>query len=431
MTSCPVSAPFPDDLELSPVSRWPTVLKEQTVRTVLEAPLDGRIRQVAADRTGPPFASIVIVTFDGLLFTRLCLETLLMRLPPGVEIVIVDNGSTDGTVEYLSEVGARDRRVRVELSGRNVGFAAATNHGVGVAHGARLVLLNNDTIASGDAIDMLIAQVADPCIGLLGAVSNRAGNEAEIDVPYRTFGELERFALGHADAHAGERFDIRTATMFCAALRREVWNEVGPLDERFEIGLFEDDDYAMRVRRAGYRVMCAEDVFVHHFGQASIGRLGPTGEYGALFHDNRRRWEAKWGVPWEPYERRVRPAYQALVERIRRIVCETVAPEGTVLVLSKGDAELLKLENRRAWHFPQGEDGNYAGHYPANSEECIAELERMRAKGAEFLAVPAPAMWWLSHYEGFHRYLETHCSDSVLNSDCSIFRLGPRAPVDR
>src|SRR5205823_12378886 len=85
--------------------------------------------------------------------------------------------------------------------------------------------------------------------------------------------------------------------------------------------------------------------------QASIGWLGPTGEYGTLFHANRERWEAKWGVAWQPYERRAKPAYQALVERVRRIVCETVPPDATVLVLSKGDLELLKLESRHAWHF--------------------------------------------------------------------------------
>jgi GT2 family glycosyltransferase len=130
--------------------------------------------------------------------------------------------------------------------------------------------------------------------------------------------------------NAGDLFDIRTATMFCAALRRDVWDAVGPLDERFAIGLFEDDDYAMRVRAGGYRVCCADDLFVHHFGQASIGRLGPSGEYGAVFHGNRARWEAKWGVPWQPHQRRAKPSYQALVERFRRVVCAAVPPDATV-----------------------------------------------------------------------------------------------------
>ena len=112
-----------------------------------------------------------------------------------------------------------------------------------------------------------------------------------------------------------------------------------------------------------------------------------------------------------------------LRERVRRIVCETVPPDATVLVLSKGDLELLKLESRHAWHFPQCDDGTYAGHYPANSEACIAELERVRAKGAEFLVIPAPAMWWLTHYDEFRRYLEARYQPTIVTSDCSMFGL--------
>jgi GT2 family glycosyltransferase len=400
--------PFPDDLVLTPVSRWPTTLPRESLRAVRDTPVDQSVREVARAHDDLPQVSIVVVTLDGLEFSRLCLESLLANTPTSdYEVIVVDNGSTDGTGEYLSVLARRDGRVRVTRNERNVGFAVATNRGVALARGAILVLLNNDTIVSEGWLARVVNHLADPRVGLLGAVTNRAGNEAEIEVPYSTYGEFHRFARDHMHAHSGEVFDIRTVTMFCAALRRDVWNVIGPLDERFEVGLFEDDDYAMRVRQAGYRVVCAEDVFVHHFGQASIGRLGPTGQYGEIYHANRARWEAKWDVAWQPYERRENPAYRELVERIRRLVYEAVPPAATVAVISKGDVELLKLEGRRAWHFPQCEDGTYAGHYPANSDTCIAELERMRSKGAEFLVIPATAQWWLRHYAQFGEYLKT------------------------
>jgi len=407
--------PFPKDLLLVPVSRWPTTLPEETARVVIETPLDRAIPLFSPKPGFVPHTSIVVATHDGLPFTRLCLESVLAAASsplasssPGqdFEVVVVDNGSTDGTLEYLGELSHRDGRVRVEANRRNAGFAVAVNQGAAIARGQVLLFLNNDTIVPAGALELLIGRVADPGIGLLGTVTNRAGNEAEIDVPYRTYGDFDRFARDHAHTHAGEIFDIRTATMFCAAVRRQVWNEVGSLDERFEVGLFEDDDYAIRVRQAGCRVVCAEDVFVHHFGQASIGHLGPTGQYGNIFHTNRARWEAKWGVAWKPYERRAKPGYQALVERIRRVACATVPLDATVLVVSKGDEELLKLEGRRAWHFPQSDKGTYAGYYPADGQACIAELKRMREKGADFLLFPSIGLWWLDHYREFGDHLQ-------------------------
>ena len=82
--------------------------------------------------------------------------------------------------------------------------------------------------------------------------------------------------------------------MYCVALRREVFQAVGPLDEAFGIGMFEDDDYSLRVRRAGWRVACAEDAYVHHVGQGSFQSLARE-EYEALWSRNQAHYEKKWG----------------------------------------------------------------------------------------------------------------------------------------
>jgi GT2 family glycosyltransferase len=113
---------------------------------------------------------------------------------------------------------------------------------------------------------------------------------------------MEAFAQAHTWAHDGQVADIHMLAMFCLALRRETYERVGPLDEQFGIGMFEDDDYSLRVKQRGYRVICAADVFVHHFGQATFKDLIGRGEYKALFEANQRRYEAKWNTQWASHQ---------------------------------------------------------------------------------------------------------------------------------
>src|SRR5262245_26226480 len=89
--------------------------------------------------------------------------------------------------------------------------------------------------------------------------------------------------------------------------------------------------------------------------------------------------------------------YQDLIQRIRRHPGDVLPADATVLVVSKGDEELLRL-GCRAWHFPRDERGGYAGHYPADGAAAVAHLEALRAAGAGYLLLPATALWWLDHY---------------------------------
>ncbi len=142
----------------------------------------------------------------------------------------------------------------------------------------------------------LVAHLDRADVGLVGATTNRCGNEAEVEAPYRTYGELVEFAARRGAEHSGGAFDLEVATLFCAALRRDVLESVGLLDERFEVGLFEDDDYSARMREAGYRVLCAEDAFVHHFAEGTLGALFASGAHSEVFAANKARFEEKWGV---------------------------------------------------------------------------------------------------------------------------------------
>ncbi|MDQ3820538.1 MAG: glycosyltransferase, partial [Acidobacteriota bacterium] len=93
----------------------------------------------------------------------------------------------------------------------------------------------------------------------------------------------------------------------------------------------------------------------------------------------------------------------------------------------KGDEELLELNGRKAWHFPQSEEGWYAGHYPANSAEAIAHLETLREKGGNFLLFPKSSFWWLEYYTEFYEYLNTKHERIWSDDCCLIFQLSSQS----
>jgi GT2 family glycosyltransferase len=246
-------------------------------------------------------ASIIIVTYNNVELTQLCVESIFRNTAyPNYEIILVDNHSQDGTANYLRYLSRNYEQVKIILNPENKGFATANNQGLCLATGDYLVLLNNDTVVSKGWLTSLIKHLQNPQVGLVGPVTNFVGNEAKINVSYITLEQMESFAADYTQRHEGEIFDINMLAMYCVAMRRDIFEQVGPLDERFGVGMFEDDDYSFRVKQKDYRVVCAEDTFIHHFGQAAFKALLETGEYHRLWETNRSYFESKWGL-WQPH----------------------------------------------------------------------------------------------------------------------------------
>ncbi len=244
-----------------------------------------------------PRLSVIVVTYGELVLTQACLRSVLEETAhPNFEVIVVDNASGDGTPRYLRWLAEHDERVRIILNDSNLGFAAANNQGLQLACGDHLILLNNDTEVTGGWSIPLINHLRDASIGLVGPRSDSVGNRAKIEVPHDV--SYDDFCRQLRASHAGEGSDIQMLAMFCVAMRRDVYEAVGPLDEGYGLGLFEDDDYAMRIRAAGLRVVLAEDCFVHHVGQGSFGRLLDTDEYQRIWTTNQARFEARWGT-WQ------------------------------------------------------------------------------------------------------------------------------------
>ena len=254
----------------------------------------------------PPFprVSVIVVTHDGGPLVAACLRALRHNTPwPGLEVIVVDNGSSDATRALLAAHVERDGIVLVE-NAKNRGFAPAANQGLARSSGEIVVLLNDDTVVGPGWLSRLVAHLeADPNLGLVCPVTNEIGNEAKIPVSYTTYEEMERFAVDRAFGHAGARRPVETVALFCAAARRATLARVGFLDERYAVGMFEDDDLSRTLALAGFGRAVADDSFVHHIGQASFSKLGDS-TYLATWEANRKRFEEKWGVRWVPPERK-------------------------------------------------------------------------------------------------------------------------------
>lgn len=125
------------------------------------------------------------------------------------------------------------------------------------------------------------------------------------------------------------------------------------------------------------------------------------------------------------------PDYFGLVDEVTSMVTAVVPPSKTVLVVSKGDENLLRLGSRTGWHFPRADDGRYAGHYPADSEDAIRQLEQLRERGASHVVFPATSLWWLDHYPELGRHLRNRYTCLVRDEDtCAIYDLTSTPAAD-
>lgn len=393
----------PRDLAIVGSSRRPLVLEGDAEARILAAPVP---RPLPTVPRRDPFAAVVIPVMDNLALTRLCLESMLVdRRTRDLELVVVDNGSVDGTAAYLQQLAARTLNLRVLTQERNLGYAAAVNLGVAASTAEVVVLCNNDVVVTPGWIDRLVGHLA-PGVGLVAPVTDGAPGAARVPRSWTTYGELLERAAERAAAFAGTSRPTDRITYCCVALPRAAWEQTGGLDEGYGTAMFEDDDHVDRLLAAGYRMLIADDVLVAHFGEATLGTMAPGGAYGELFHRNRARFEAVRGRAWEPHQPPVDPDYSRLVDRLRLMVSDHVPPGEGVAVVSKGDPALVELAGRRGVHFPGDGSGGWAGHHPADGAAAVTELDSVVADGARYFLIPRPHTWWLDSYVELRSHLD-------------------------
>ncbi len=238
--------------------------------------------------------SIIILTYNQLKYTKLCLQSIENFTDVPYELIIVDNGSTDGTVEYLQKFKELHQNVQLIINEENRGFAGGNNQGIEAAQGDYILFLNNDVVVTENWLSQMLRYINHtPEIGMVGPVSNAvSGSQYIPNVSYQKIDDMHVFANAIATQNAGQANTAVRLVGFCLLAKREVIDLIGGFDEGYGAGNFEDDDLCLRSALAGYMAVIAQDVFIHHFGNMTF--RGNNMDYNSHLSQNRDRFIHKW-----------------------------------------------------------------------------------------------------------------------------------------
>ncbi len=219
--------------------------------------------------------AIIIPTTNNLNYLQRTIETVL-DYTQGVEyrVIVIDNGSSDGTIDYIFQRG-----FAFERNSSNLGFIKATNQGLErLKPGEHALLLNDDVqITDPQWLARLVADLDDPTVGAVGPVSNYAAGLQDVR-------HSPSLPLTH---------ETKTLIGAFMLIRADAVKKVGLLDERYGHNMFEDFDYCFRLANAGYRLLVDRRVFILHRGSVTLKREPHL--FNARLAEGERLLVEKWG----------------------------------------------------------------------------------------------------------------------------------------
>ncbi len=264
----------------------------------------------------PPLISIVVLSLNGADVIRGCLDSVLLSDWPNLEVLVVNNGSTDDTPRIVREAYPSVRLIDLP---RNLGFAGGMNEGLKAARGEILVPLNDDTLVD-PAMAREIARpiVEDAAIGMVGCkilypdgkTIQHAGGIIKPN------GLTDHFGYGMPDdGQWDDEREVDYVTGCAMAIPRRAFERIGLFDDRYYPTYYEEVEFAIRLRKAGFRIVYNPKAVLRHLESKTEVRYSPR--FFTRFHRSRMRlllknysaaqlaraaWcEAKWivfGLDW-------------------------------------------------------------------------------------------------------------------------------------
>lgn len=252
--------------------------------------------------------TIIILCWNQLEYTKRCIESLYENTPNGFQLILVDNNSTDGTLEYLREVSKQHDNVAIIHNNQNLGFAIANNQALEVAIGEYICFLNNDTILLPNWLDEMYRVFKEkPSTGIVGArllyptdkYSKTYVQHAGVFFNGLTPMHVGRNQLDTEVPNKGIE-SIIAVTGACMLVRKDL----ARFDEGYIRGYFEDIDLCLQAQQKGYIVYINHDArAIHYEGRSQIIRKKQNpSEFNKISDMNRMRFEDKWRDTIKSYE---------------------------------------------------------------------------------------------------------------------------------
>jgi len=208
--------------------------------------------------------SIVIPNYNGAELLRKNLPKVFKAVDSNVEIIVVDDGSSDSSLDYL-----KTQPVKVLKNKKNMGFSSAVNKGVSSAKGDVVFLLNSDSFPEKDFLKPLDEDFKDPLVFAVGCL-DKSLEEGKIILRGRGIGEWRRGLFVHSRGEIDKKNTL-WASGGSSAFRKSIWQKLGGLNPIYNPFYWEDIDLSYRALKSGYKVLFEErSVIYHNHSQGAV-----------------------------------------------------------------------------------------------------------------------------------------------------------------
>lgn len=221
---------------------------------------------------------IIIPVWNERILTAKCIDTILENTLFPYRILIIDNGSSPETSQYLKELaGQKPGLIYLQRNDKNLGFPKAVNQGIELSDTPYICILNNDTEVYKDWLtEMIRIAESSPDIGIVNPASNNLGQK------------------GPEAGASGRWIEMAACTGFCMLIKKSLIEKIGNFDEIYTPGNFEDADFSKRAIKAGYRCVLAKGAYVYHRQNSSFKKIT---DWDDRFKKNRDIFHKRWGRP--------------------------------------------------------------------------------------------------------------------------------------